>query len=131
MAKFRLNSNSVFTMGGNAIPCVTDISIDTAADDYVAECMGSTSKEHVAGLTDITGSFSGLVEATGATLMNYVQTGDSGAMVLNPAGTTTGQLTLTSTMMTIISFSMTMSTKGLTAYSCNFVLNDLTIGSLP
>jgi hypothetical protein len=128
--KFRLNSASVFTLGGNAIPCVTTITLDESADDYISQCMGNTSKSHILGLVNITGSFTGEIEDDEITEFAYIQVGDSGAMILKPAGNTTGQLNFTSTKMQITQRSPAFSSQALTTYSASFVLDDLTIAAI-
>jgi hypothetical protein len=130
MAKFRLNSNSVFTFGGDAVTCVTEVTLDETADDYMSNCAGLTTREHIAGVTNITGSASCELETDGATQYNLFAPGSTGALVLSPASNTAGDITFTSTNMTILGRSPAFSSGGLTTFSFTFALDNLTIAAI-
>ena len=131
MAKFRLNSTTVFTFDGNAVPCPTGITFNEVNENYLSECPSQTIKANVAGIGNLTGSISGEVDAAGATTMGYIAVGTAGALVLQPTGATSGELSISSTNMQITSLNETLSSTGLTTYTANFVLDDLTWGAVP
>ena len=126
MTKFRLNSNSVFTIATNTVPCPTSITLNDAADDYVSNCAGLTNKAHILGQRTVGGSFSGEVESDADTELAYVAKGVSGALLLQPNGTTGGDLKFTATRLLITGRDVAMTSTGLTTYTCSFVLDDLT-----
>lgn len=129
MAKFRLNSNSVFTIGANTIACVTGVTLDEVTDDFISNCMENTSKQHVYGLVDISGTIDYEIDTDGNTELGYVAPGTTGAMVFQPNGTTSGDLDIDSTNITILTRNIVTSSTGLTTGSSNFVADDLTIGA--
>lgn len=130
MAKFRLNANSVFTIGGNTIACVTEVSIDDSVDDYVSRCAGLGTTEHIPGQITVTGSGSFEIEQDAATELGYLAPGTTGALVLRPNGTTSGDLDITSTNLTVLSRSMAFSSTGLSTGSFTFACDDLTIAAI-
>ena len=129
MAKFRLNPNSVFTIATNAVPCPTSITINDVADEYASMCAGLTNRAHILGSRTITGSFSGEVESDADAELAYVAKGVSGALLLQPNGTTATHIKWTATTMLITGRDVSLSSTGLTTYTCTFALNDLTLGS--
>ena len=131
MAKFRLNSASVFTINGQTMPCPTSVTLDENVDVYISECATATVKEHVLGDTVVSGSFSGEVADDGATALGHTAPGVTGALVLRPAGITAGMIAITSTDIKITSQNISASTTGLTTYTCNFVMNNITIAAIP
>ena len=131
MAKFRLSATTIFTLDGNAIPCPTTVTFNEVNDNYMSVCAGNTIKANVAGLGNITGSITGEVDAAGAATLAYIDVNVAGALVLRPTGATTGELDITSTNMQIASLDLAMTTTGLTAYTANFVCDDLTWGAVP
>lgn len=130
MAKFRLNSASVFTIGANAIDCFTDITINEVTDDFISNCAGNTTKQHVSGLLDITGSASFEIETDADTELGYIDPGTTGALVLRPAGITSGDLDITSTNITVMNRDQVYSSTGLSTGSFTFTLDDMTIGAI-
>ena len=130
MAKFRLTSATVFTIAAQTVPCPTSISMDETMDDYISDCAANAVKEHVLGAKAVSGSFSGEVENDGVAGLGYVAPGVTGALVLQPAGNTATYITITSSAFKIISRSMGMSATGLTTYTCNFVMDNVTVGAI-
>jgi hypothetical protein len=130
MAKFRLTSATVFTIAAQAVPCPTSISLDETMDDYISDCAANAVKEHVLGAKAVSGSFSGETEHNGATALGYVAPGVTGALILQPAGNTAGNITITSSAFKITSRSLGMSATGLTTYTCNFVMDNITVGTI-
>jgi hypothetical protein len=130
MAKFRLSSASVFTIGGNAVPCPTSISTDESMDDYISECAGLTVKTHVLGAKVVTGSFSGEVEMDDVAELAYVAPLVTGALVLRPAGITAGNISIASSAFKITGRSLSLSSTGLTTYTCNFVMDNITVAAI-
>lgn len=130
MAKFRLGSTAVFTIGGNAVPCPTSIALDESLDVFISDCAANATKEHVLGAKVVSGSFAGEIENNGAVAFAYVAPGVTGALVLQPAGNTAGNITITSSAFKVTSRSLSMSSTGLTTYSCNFVMDNVTVGTI-
>jgi hypothetical protein len=130
MAKFRLNPASVFTIGGNAIACVTEVTIDEAADDYMSNCSGQTFRTHVDGMVNVTGSANFEIETDDVTELGYIEPGDNGALVLRPAGITAGMINIASTNLIVLSRSVTFSSTGLATGSFTFVCDDLAITAI-
>ena len=83
-------------------------------------------RAHILGQRTVGGSFSGEVESDADTELAYVAKGVSGALLLQPNGTTGGDLKFTATRLLITSRDVAMTSTGLTTYTCNFVLDDLT-----
>jgi len=129
MAKFRLNPDSVFQIDDEDVPCPTSISFDESVDTYISECAAQTTKAHVLGSVVITGSFSGEVENN--EILGDVEPGVSGTLLLQPFDTTPANIQITSLVLQITSRSTSMSSTGLTTYTCNFVCDDLTIEVIP
>lgn len=130
MAKFRLNPASVLTIGGNAVACVTEVSIDESVDDYTSNCAGLTTREHIAGMKNVTGSISFEIATDDSAELAYIAPGTTGALVFRPAGTTSGDLDITSTKITILGRSPVFSSQGLSTGSVTFALDDITIGAI-
>ena len=132
MTKFALDSTSVFSIGGNAITCVTDITIDESVDDLISQCFGSDSvKAHVLAGINITGSFNIELENYDVTMLGYLAPKTSGALILQPAGPTVGNIALTSTNLQITGRTpIQASRSGLGVASGTFVLDDLTIAAI-
>ena len=130
MSKFRLNTNSVFTIGGNAITCVTAVDFDEAVDTYISECEDANGiKSQVAGGITVTGSLTYELETEGVTVLNYLEPFDSGAWVFGPNGTTGTHIKFTSTNIQISGRSIATSRTGLVTATANFVCDDLTVTS--
>jgi hypothetical protein len=130
MAKFRLNSATVFTIATNAVPCPTAFNVDRNMDVYISECATGTVKEHVLGDIVVSGSFSGEIAADGVTALTYIAPKVSGALVLQPMGATGGTVQILSSDFKITSRSLAATTTGLTTYTCNFVMNQITISAI-
>jgi hypothetical protein len=130
MAKFRLGSTAVFTIATNAVPCPTSFSMDRNMDVYVSECATGTVKEHVLGDIVVSGSFSGEIAADGVTALTYIAPKVSGALLFQPAGNGGGNLQIVSSDFKITSRSLSASTTGLTTYTCNFVMNQITVSAI-
>lgn len=128
MSKFRLNKDSVFTIGGNAITCVTEVTFDEAVDVYTSECEDSDRiKPQVVGGTVVTGSLTYEIEEDGVTVFNYLEPFDSGALVFGPNGTTATYLKLTSTNIQISGRSFNASRTGLGTGTATFTCDNLTV----
>lgn len=127
MAKFRLSSATVFTIGGNAVPCPTSFDVDESLDDYISECAGQTVKAHVLGSKSVSGSFSGEVEADDVAELAYVAPGVSAALIFEPAGTTVGNIVISSSAFKITGRSIAFSSTGLSTYTCTYVMDNITI----
>jgi hypothetical protein len=63
MAKFRLNSASVLTLGGNAVPCPVSVDLAVSTETFKSMCAGQTVKETVYGLQEVTMTVNGELEA--------------------------------------------------------------------
>jgi hypothetical protein len=130
MAKFRLNSATIFTIATNAVPCPTSFTLDRNMDVYVSDCATATVKEHVLGDVVVSGSFSGEIAADGVTALTYIEPKVAGALVFQPMGNTGGKIQILSSDLKITSRSLATTTTGLTTYTCNFVMNQVTISAI-
>lgn len=131
MAKFVLNSDSVFSIGGNALTCVTEVSLDESVNDIVAECFGADGYvEHVlAGIT-VSGSLTLELETDDVTILGYIAPKTSGALIFQPNGTTIGDIKITSTNLQITQRTpFSGSRSGLGTATAGFVCDDLTIAA--
>jgi hypothetical protein len=130
MSKFVLNSNSVLSIGANAITCVTTVTTDESVDDIIAECFGADGyKEHVLAGTNVTGSFTFEAEADDVDILGYIAPKTAGALILQPNGATAGDIKITSTNLQITQRSFTVSRGGLATGTASFVCDDLTIAA--
>ena len=137
MAKFRLNPDTVFelTVPGDPdpvtydIPCPISISFDEAVDVFISDCAANAVKEHVLGALVINGSFSG--EPENDEELELIDPGVVGDLLLQPMGEVVGDIQIISESFTITSRSVAMSSTGLTTYTCNFVMEDITISAIP
>jgi hypothetical protein len=130
MAKFRLSSTSVLTIGGDTPPCVVSIDFDESVDDYISDCITqATYKEHVLGLVNVTGTLNFEVDKTGVTALNDVAPRVAGALVFYPTGNVATNISITSTNLQITGRSMAFSGTGLATGSVTFVCDDLTIAA--
>ena len=130
MSKFRLNKNSVFSIGGNAITCITDVTFDEAVDTYVSECEDADGvKPQIDGGIVVSGSLTYEIEADGVTVLNYLEPFDSGAWIFQPNGTTATHLKITSTNIQISGRSISTSRTGLTTGTASFVCDNLVVTS--
>lgn len=131
MAKFALNDTSVFSIGGNALTCVIDVTLDDSVDVLVSECFSSTDfKEHILAGRTVSGSFNQEVADDDVTQLTYTVPKTSGAMILRPAGPTAGDIAITSTNMQITGRSISASRGGLAANSVTFVCDDITFAAI-
>lgn len=130
MAKIRLNKNSVFSIAGNAITCITDVTFDEAVDTYVSECEDANGvKPQIDGGIVVSGSLTYELETDDVTVLNYAAPFDSGAWIFQPNGTTATHLKITSTNIQISGRGIAASRKGLVTGSATFVCDDLTVTS--
>jgi hypothetical protein len=96
MAKFRLNSSSVFTLGGNAVPCPVSADLAVSSETFKSMCAGQTVKETVYGLQEVTMTVNGELEADSSDFTTNFAVGAAGAIVFQPNGTTAGDMDITS-----------------------------------
>lgn len=130
MAKFRLSSVSVLTIGGDAPPCVVSIDFDESADDYISDCITqATYKEHVLGLVNVTGTLNFEIDLAGSAAVIDVAPKVAGALIFYPTGNVATNLSITSTNLQITGRSMAFSGTGLATGSASFVCDDLTIAA--
>lgn len=130
MAKFRLSNDSVFTIGGSAVTCVTDIEFSEDADVYFSDCDDASGyKEPVVGGIQVTGNLTMEYNADDNTVLGYFDPQDSGALVFGPNGTTSGDLKIEATTLTVTNRQIRASRTGLSTASCSFVCDDFTVGA--
>lgn len=130
MAKFRLNSNSVFSIGGNAVTCLTSADFSQSLNAIMSECAGNAFQETVAGLKNATITVNFELSNNDVTLLGNVALGTNGAIVFQPNGTTVGDIKVSSTSGTIVDGpNITTSTSGLTAASITVNLDNVTIAA--
>ena len=129
MSKFRLNSASVFTLGGNALSCLTSADVSESIDTLMSECVGQTYKATIVGLKTATKTVSGELENDDVAELGYFDPGDNGAIVFQPNGTTAGDIKITSTKGTVVSRDISTAGGSLTAVSITINLDDVTIAA--
>ena len=131
MAKFALNDTSVFSIGGNALTCVIDVSLDDSVDVLVSECFGATDfKEQILAGRTVSGSFNQEVADDDVAQLVFTVPKTAGAMILRPAGNTAGDLAITSTNMQITGRSIGVSRGGLAVNNVSFVCDDVTFAAI-
>jgi len=130
MAKFRLNSTSVFTLGGNSFACPLSADLSESIETFMSACVGNTYQETVTGLKNATVTVSGEVETDDVTAINNFAAGTNGALVLSPASNTAGDITITSTSATVVSRDMAFPSSGLASITVTMNLDDLTIAAI-
>ncbi len=129
MSKFRLNSASVFTLGGNALSCLTSADVSESIDTLMSECVGQTYKATITGLKTATVTVSGEIENDDVTELGNFAPATSGALVFQPNGTTAGDIKITSTKATVVSRDITTAGGSLSAVSITLNLDDLTLAA--
>lgn len=129
MAKFALNSNSVFSLGGNALTCLLSADLSETVDTFMSMCAGQTYKQTITGLKEASVTVNFEVNADDDTLLGNYAVGEAGAVVFQPNGTTVGDLDITSTNGTVVDLSISTSSSGLTTGTVTINLDDLTIGA--
>jgi hypothetical protein len=60
----------------------------------------------------------------------YVAPLVTGALVLRPAGITAGNISIASSAFKITGRSLSLSSTGLTTYTCNFVMDNITVAAI-
>lgn len=131
MANFRLNDSSVFTIGGNTVDCVTEVSLDESVDTYISNCEGTSNHRPVVlGAIQVTGTITFEIESDDDTKLGYVAPATNGAWVFQPNGTTSTDLEITSTNIQITSRNFSASRTALTTGTAGFVCDDLTVGTV-
>ena len=129
MAKFVLNSNSVFTLGGNSLSCLTSAETSSSIDTFMSMCAGQTSKATITGLSEHTMSVSGELETDDVTALGNFAVGTSGAVNFQPNGTTAGDIAITSTNGTVVSRNESFSSSGLATVTVQINLDDMTVAA--
>lgn len=129
MAKFRLNSASVLTLGGNALSCLTSADVSEAVDTFLSECVGQTYKATITGLKTATMTINGEIETDDVSELENFALGDSGALIFQPNGTTAGDIKISSTKATVVGRNITTSGGALSAVSITLNLDDLTLAA--
>lgn len=130
MAKFNIkNANFTLSIGGNALTCIQQVDVSGSAPQTEIECAGASAVEYVTGLPRFTLTFSGALETDDVTLLGYVNVNDAGALILKPAGTTAGDLSITSTNATVSDIQYSFPVNGFSTYSGTMVLDDLAVAA--
>lgn len=96
MAKFT-GADMTLTIGGNALTCLQSVETDERIDVYQVACAAATDKENVAGLKSSRMSVTFALETDDVTVLNYVEPGDTGAIVFKPNGAVMGSIQIDAT----------------------------------
>lgn len=128
MAKFT-GLSQTFSIGGNAITCIQSVESTENVDIAMVDCAGATYKEKVYGLADAKMTVNFALETDDVTVLGYVDPGDSGAIIWLPAGSTTGDIKLTSTNGTVAGRTISVPVNGFAACTVNVELDDFTVGA--
>jgi hypothetical protein len=119
------------TLGGNALPNVTGLSLDDAGADVISRVVGDTYDTHYVGTRNVTVTANTeLAEASATVIGTQYQVGVVGAGVLNMFGAGTGKLTLTSTEVKVLSQNIAGAVNGICAATFTIAFNNVTKGSL-
>ena len=131
MTKFILDNTSVFSIGGNALTCITEVNFDESADTYFSQCAAASGSVRfpVIGTGQVTGSITIELDHNDTTELGYIDIGDSGALLFYPQGNTATYLKISATTMTITGRNMRYSSTGLAMGTANFALDSLTIAA--
>lgn len=131
MADFILDNTSTFTIGANAITCMTGFSFDESADVYYSNCAAASASAQtpIVGKKRVTGSITFEPDKDDVTVVNYVEVGDSGALIAYPQGNTSTYLKISATTLTISGRQMTYSSTGVPTVVANFVCDGLTVAA--
>jgi hypothetical protein len=129
MAKFRLNSASVFTLGGNSFTCLVSADVSETVEKFLSNCAGQTYKEAVFGLQEATISVNGEIETDDVALINNFALKTNGALNFQPNGTTAGDIAITSTSATVEARTLGFSSNGLSPISVTLHLDDMTVAA--
>lgn len=129
MSKFVLNSNSVFTLGGNSFACLLSGDFSESVDTILSSCVGDGYKETIYSLKTATLTVSGELETDDVTAINDFDIGTSGAVVFQPNGTTVGDIKISSTNGVVVSRDISVSSSGLATLSATINLDDVTIAA--
>lgn len=129
MASFVLDSNTVLTIGGNAITCATEITIDEVHDVYWAECDGTPVLKEYA---KATGSLTVELSKDSNTQVGYLDPGPQStqALVLQPAGSTATYQDIDATHIEFSARSPRYSRTGVATMVCPFVLTGLAYAAI-
>jgi hypothetical protein len=124
-----LTFNSItFGSGGS---CITSVEYSDDIDDFVAECAGATTKEHVPGLRNISATVSGYLNQADVALLNAIAPGIADTdWVHYPAGNTSTYIKITSSNATVLSRSISVPVSGITTFSFTAALDAMTIAAV-
>jgi len=128
MTKFS-GKDMTLTVGGNSITCLQSIETDERLDIYEVECAGATDKEKVAGLKSSRMTLVLAVNQDDVTVLGYLDPGDGGAIVLRPAGASTGFLNYASTGCIVGARRSSFPVNGISIVTIDIELQDLTISA--
>lgn len=129
MARFALGENSVFTLDGNSIPCLTSADTSETIDNFLSMCAGEEYKSTVTGKKQATITLNFEVDNDDVTFLNDFAVGASGAMVFQPNGTTAGDIKYSSTNATVVDRNEAYTTSGYGTGTVTINLDDLTIAA--
>ena len=129
MSKFVLNSNTVFTLGGNSFACLVSVDFSETVDTMLSECVGDGYKETVYGLKSATMTVSGELETDDVTAIGNFDLGTSGALVFQPNGTTLGDIKISSTNAVVVSRDISTSSSSMSTLTVTLNLDDVTIAA--
>lgn len=129
MARFALNSNSVFTLDSNSIPCLTSADTNETIDAFLTMCAGDAYKSTVTGKKQATITLNFEINNNDVTFLNDFAVGASGAMLFQPNGTTAGDISYSSTNATVVDRSESYTTSGFGTGTVTINLDNLTIAA--
>ena len=132
MAKFAINDTSTLVFNSNSLTCLIDVTLDDSVDTIVSECFGATDfKEQILAGRTVSGSLTQEIADDDVTQLTYTVPKTAGTLVFEPAGSTTGDIRITSTNMQITVRSLSLSRSGLLQNSVTFVCDDVTFLAIP
>lgn len=131
-ADFILDEKSTFSVNGNAITCMTEISFDETADVYFGSCgvAAGAGRAPIVGTKRVTGTVTFEPSKTDTTLIGYVDIGVSGALLCYPQGNTSTYQKISATTMYITGRQIRISSSGVPTVVANFAADGLTVAAV-
>ena len=131
MTKFILDNTSVFSIGGNALTCITEVNFDENADVYFAQCGAASGsvRQPIVGTAQVTGSITIELDADDVAELGYIDLGDSGALLFQPQGDVSGNLEISATTLTVTGRNLRFSSTGTATGTANFSLDSFAIAA--
>jgi hypothetical protein len=111
----------------DADDCIQDGGLDDAINEVVYQCNGMD--KSVAGTRSAMFNVTLALEKTDVTQINALNPGDTGALVIYPAGTTAGNIKYSAAAAIVETANFSLPVNGFYSVDLSIRLNDITIGA--